>query len=149
MPVLADNRKALHDYELLEEMEVGIVLTGQEVKSIKNGGLRLRGSYGNIHNGSLWLVGAYIAPYKHAGTLPEYDPQKTRQLLAHKREIQKIVGRLEGERLTIVPKTAYTHNGRIKISLWLARGKRDYEKRAAIRSRETKREISRALKEKR
>lgn len=149
MSTLADNRKALHDYDLIEEMEVGIVLTGQEVKSVKNNGLRLRGSYASIHKGSLWLVGAYIAPYKHAGKIPDYDPQHTRRLLAHKREIQKILGRLDGERLTIVPKTAYTHNGRIKISLWLARGKRDFEKRATIRARETKREISRALKEKR
>lgn len=145
MPTLADNRRALHDYELLEKIEVGIVLSGQEVKSVRAGGMRLRGSYARVKDGALWLVGAYVAAYKPAGPLPGYDPQRTRKLLAHKKEVLRVMGRLEGERLTIVPVSAYTAHGRIKIGLSLARSKRAFEKRAAIRKREASREASRAM----
>jgi len=144
--VLAENRKALHDYELLDEIEVGLVLSGQEAKSAKHGGLRLRGSYGTVRNGSLWLIGAFIAPYKPAGPLPGYDPERSRKLLAHRSQIEKILGRQHGERLTLVPKKAYTVRGRVKIALSLARNKRAFEKRETIRRRETAREVSRALK---
>ena len=106
MPTLSENKKAHHDYEFLDDLEVGIVLSGQEVKSTRNKGMKLQGSYGIIRDGALWLVGCFIAAYKQAGPLPDYDPSKTRKLLAHKKEIQKIVGRLQGERLTLVPKKA-------------------------------------------
>ena len=143
--MIAENRKALHDYELLDELEVGIVLTGQEVKSAKQGGLRLRGSYVTIRKGALWLIGAAIDPYKAAGPLPHYDQQRTRKLLAHEREVLKLLQRLQGERLTLVPKKAYTRSGRIKIAISLARTKRAFEKRETIRRREVERDVSRAL----
>lgn len=145
---IAENKKAFHDYELLEELEVGIVLTGQEVKSAKRGGMRLRGSYAVAREGALWLVGGFIAPYKPAGPLPDYDPTRTRKLLANRREILRILGRLQGERLTLIPVKAYTRAGRIKLTISLARAKRAFEKREAIRRRETEREISRAMRRK-
>ncbi len=148
MPELAENRRALHDYELLDELEVGIVLSGQEVKSAKTGGLKLRGSYAVVRDGALWLIGAYLAPYKPAGPLSGYEPDRTRKLLAHRREVAKIAGRLLTEKLTLVPKKAYTRSGRIKIAISLARSKRAFEKREAIKKRETDREISRALRQK-
>ncbi len=146
MDAIAENRKALHDYELLDTIEVGVVLHGHEVKSAKRGGMRLRGAYGRVAGGALWLVGAYIARYKPAGPLPAYDPQRTRKLLTHRRETLRIGNRMQTERLTLVPVRAYTRDGRIKIEIALARAKRAFEKRAAIRARETAREISRALK---
>jgi SsrA-binding protein len=145
MPSLADNRKALYDYSLGEELEVGIVLSGQETKSTKMGGMRLRGAYAVVRDGALWLIGAYITRYKPAGPLEDYDPQRTRKLLAHRREVQKIVGRLAGERLTLIPIKAYTRSGKIKIALSLARAKRAFEKRDAIRERDVSREIARTV----
>ncbi|TAL19903.1 SsrA-binding protein SmpB [Patescibacteria group bacterium] len=148
MKIIADNRRARLDYEFLDELEVGIVLLGQEVKSAKGGGLRLRGSYARLHDGALWLVGAYIAPYPPAGPLAGYDPQRSRKLLAHSREVLRIMGRMKTERLTLVPKEAYTRGGRIKLALALARSKRAFEKRAAIRKRELQREIGRSVRKK-
>lgn len=145
MPSLADNRKALYDYSLGEELEVGIVLSGQETKSAKMGGMRLRGSYAVIRDGALWLIGSYITRYKPAGPLPDYDPERTRKLLAHRREVQKIMGRIAGERLTLIPIKAYTRSGKIKIALSLARAKRAFEKRDAIRERDVSREIARTI----
>jgi SsrA-binding protein len=145
MPSLADNRKALYDYSLGEELEVGIVLSGQETKSTKMGGMRLRGAYAVVRDGALWLIGAYITRYKPAGPLEDYDPQRTRKLLAHRREVQKIVGRLAGERLTLIPIKAYTRSGKIKIALSLARAKRAFEKRDVIRERDVSREIARTI----
>jgi SsrA-binding protein len=146
MQIIAENRKARYDYEFLDEIEAGVVLTGQEVKSAKRGGLRLRGAYAIAREGALWLVGAHIVPWKTAGALSGYDPERTRKLLVHKKEVQKILGRQSGEKLTLVPKNAYTRAGRIKIAVVIARSKRAFEKREAIRRRESERETSRELK---
>jgi len=146
MDILTENKKARHDYEFLEDFEAGIVLTGQETKSAKMGGMRLRGAYAIVRDNALWIIGMHIAPYKSAGPLPGYDPERTRKLLIHKRELLRILGRLEGEKLTLVPKMAYTRAGRIKVAVCLARSKRAFEKREAIRKRQTVREISRELK---
>lgn len=146
MQAIAENKKARFDYEFLDEIEAGIVLSGQEVKSAKMGGMRLRGSYAIVRDNALWLIGAHIAPWKSAGPLPGYDPERTRKLLVHKKELLRIMGRLEGEKLTLVPKMAYTRAGRIKIAVCLARSKRAFEKRETIRRRQSEREISRELK---
>ena len=145
MPQLAENKKALHDYTIGDELEVGVALSGQETKSAKRGGMRLRASYAVISRGSLWLIGAHITPYPPAGRLPDYDPERTRKLLAHRHEITKMLGRIAGERLTLVPIRAYTRSGRIKILLALAAAKRGFEKREAIRRRESAREIARSV----
>jgi SsrA-binding protein len=148
MKLIAENRKALHDYALLDELEVGIVLSGQEVKSARQGGMKLRGAYVVVRQGALWLIGSHISPYKPAGPQPDYDPERTRKLLAHKKQIVKLLGRVMGERLTLVPTRAYTSGGRIKLTVSLARSKRAFEKREKLRKRDVDREISRALRKK-
>ena len=144
------NKKARHDYDILEKMDAGIVLTGAEAKSAKSGGLNMRGSHVIVRNGEAFLLGAQISAYKSGHQGEHYDPSATRKLLLKRAEISRLIGKKEEERLTVVPLSAYiTKSGRVKITIAVARGKREYEKRATIKKRETDREMRSALKTKR
>lgn len=144
MPPLAQNRKARHDYTFLKEYEVGIVLTGPETKSAKTGGMRLSGSYVFIRRGEAWLIGSHIARYKPAGHV-EQEPDRSRKLLLHKRELHELSGKTEDSGLTIVPVEAYSKAGRVKLRLALAQGNRQFEKRDKIRKRDLDRDVRRHL----
>jgi len=146
MPAIAKNKKALHNYEVLEKFETGIVLTGQEVKSLKQGHIILAGSYIRIKDDEAWLIGAQIAKYDLAGPLPEYDPRRPRKLLLRKRELKYLVGKTQEKGLTLIPVSVYTKRSKIKLEIGLARGRKSHDKRAVIKKREEKRKISRALK---
>lgn len=141
MATLADNRRARFDYEILENYTAGIALTGQEVKSAKAGGMTLTGSFVTFYRGNPMLTGAAIAPYGPAGPLPTYEKTRSRRLLLRKREIEELRGKISVKGLTIVPLKVYTHNHLIKVEIALCRGKRDVDKRAAIKRRDVAREI--------
>jgi SsrA-binding protein len=144
---IAVNKKARHDYEFLEKLDAGIVLTGAEAKSAKSGGLNLRGAHLIIRGGEAYLIGAQIMPYKCGHQGEGYDAAATRKLLLKRKEISRLIGKKEEERLTIIPISAYINkSGRVKITLAVARGKREYEKRATIKKRETEKEARGAMK---
>lgn len=145
---LATNRKAFHEYEILDRAEAGLALVGTEVKSIREGGLSFRDSYVEFRGGELFLVGCRVAPYSH-GNLMNHPESRTRKLLLHKREILKLGGRASERGLTLVPLRAYFRNGRIKLEIALARGKRAHDKREAIKRRDVERETRQALRERR
>ena len=140
---LAENKKAFFDYEILDKAEAGLALTGQEVKSVKNGQVNLKGSYVTFHNGKPQIIGMHISKYKPAGKLPDYDPVRTRGLLLKKREIAYLQGKSQEKGLTIVPLKVYTKGRLLKIEIGVGRGKKTYDKREAIKKRELKREIDR------
>jgi len=146
MPVLAENKKALFDYEILEKYEAGLKLSGQEVKSAKMGQINLKGSYVTFHNGKAYVLNMHINKYKPAGPMPDYDPTHTRQLLLHKKEIAYLQGKSMEKGLTILPLQVYTKQRLLKIEVAVARGKKTYDKREAIKTRELKRELDRARK---
>ena len=140
MPKLASNKRARYDYEILDTIEAGVVLTGQEVKSAKTGHAALKGAFVQIRHGEAWLKNAFIAPYTHAGNLETYDPYQNRKLLMRKKEIEKLKKKLDTEHLTIVPISLYTKAGKIKLEIGLGRGKKQRDKRAATKKRELDRE---------
>ncbi len=145
--VISTNRRAKHDYELLDRYEAGLVLTGPEIKSIRAHKVNLQHSYVQVKGGELWLFEANIAPYDRAG-YEKQDPTRPRKLLLHKREVAKIIDSLATKGLTMVPTKLYLRDGWAKIEIALARGKRQYDKRQAIAKRDAKRQVERALKEK-
>ena len=142
--VLATNRKAFFHYEVLERAEAGIALVGTEVKSIREGGLNFSDSYVDFRGGEFLLVGCRIAPYSH-GNFLNHPPERDRKLLLHKREIRKLGGRATERGLTIVPLRAYLKNGRVKIEIGLARGKRSHDKRESIKRKDIERETRQAV----
>lgn len=144
--VFATNRKAYHDYEILENVEVGLALTGTEVKSIRAGKVQLREGYARIERGEAWLHNTHVATYD-PGNRYNHEPTRVRKLLLHRAEIGRLGGKTRGAGLTIVPLKLYDKKGRIKLELGLARGKRQYDKRVALAEREAKREIERAVRE--
>ncbi|MEY4744150.1 MAG: hypothetical protein RL272_95 [Candidatus Parcubacteria bacterium] len=146
MPTLAENKKAKFEYQILDTFEAGLMLLGHEVKSVRLGRMSLLGAYVTISRGALWLVGAHIQRYPQAGPLIEYDPDRNRKMLVHKREIAKLAGKMEQKGLTLVPLSVYTKGSKIKLSFGLARGKKLYEKKETIKRRESDREIRRSLK---
>lgn len=146
MTIFAENRKAYFDYEILEKFEAGLILSGAEVKSIKNGRMNLAGSYVNFHNGEPYLVGASIAPYQPKNQPPDYDLSRSRKLLLNKKEIDYLLGKTKQKSLTLVPLKVYNKGRRVKIEVGLARGKKQYDKRMAISKRESDRKIERELK---
>lgn len=147
MPTLAHNRRARHDYAILETFEAGLVLTGAEVKSAKAGRVSLQGAFVIPKMEELWLTGAHIAPYPPAGQGAAYDPARDRKLLLKRAELAHLVGRARERGLTLVPLSVYTAHRFVKLELALARGKTRYDKRAAIKRREIEREVrSRTLK---
>jgi SsrA-binding protein len=141
---VAQNRKARHDYEVLETFEAGIQLKGSEVKSLRAGQVQLRDAYAHVDDGEAWLHGVHIAPYAHASGFGVVDPDRTRKLLLHKREITELASRTTTEPLTIVPMAIYFKDGRAKIELALARGRKRYDKRQVIAQRDADREAERA-----
>lgn len=146
MPTLAQNKRVFHDYQILEKFEAGLVLTGPEVKSAKGGRLNLQGAYVIPKGTELWLTGCDIAMYGPAKASGQvYDAKRDRKLLLKRRELGYLLGKLNQVGLTVVPLSVYTAHRFIKIELGLARGKTQYDKRAAIRKRETERELRRSL----
>lgn len=144
--VLATNRKAFHDYFVEETYEAGIVLTGTEIKSVRSGAVNLRDAYAQVRSGELWLENVHISPYE-AGNRFNVDPYRTRKLLMHRREINRLMGRAQEKGLTIVPLRVYLKKNRVKIEVALAKGKRQFDKRDSISKRDAAREIERAVKE--
>ena len=142
---VAANRKAFHDYEILEKLEAGIALTGTEIKSIRAGGAHIREAYARPQDGELWLFGAHIAPYQ-AGSYQNHEPTRPRRLLLHRRQIREWAASMAEKGLTIVPLSLYLKNGMAKVELGLAKGRRQYDKRQAIAKRDAEREMARALK---
>lgn len=142
--VVAVNRRATHDYHIDERVEAGLVLTGTEIKSIRDGRVNLREGYARIVDGEGWLVGVHIAPYEH-GTRFNHEPLRDRKLLMHRDQLNALVGQVRQRGYTLVPLQLYLKHGRAKIELGLARGKHEYDKREAIAEREAKREIDRHL----
>lgn len=141
--VVASNRKARHDYELLEHFECGIVLTGDEVKSLRGGRASLTDCYGRLHGGELWLEGMHIPPYEQGNTAT-HQPLRPRKLLLHRREIDKLTVLLAERGLALVPLRVYFLHGLAKVEVAVAKGKRRHEKRQAIATRDAQREIERA-----
>lgn len=143
---LAYNKKAKFDYQIIEPFEAGLVLSGQEVKSIRARRMSLLGAYVTISRGAAWLIGSNVPKYPQAGPQPDYDPDRSRKLLLHRREIQKLVGKLEQKGLTLVPISVYTKGSKIKLEFGLARGKKQYEKKETLKRRDLDREVRHSLK---
>ena len=142
--VIAQNRKARHDYHVLETLECGIVLTGSEVKSLRNGLLSLEEAYGRVERGEVWLVGCDIQEYSHAHQL-NHVPKRRRKLLLHRREIRKFASQAFENNLTLVPLKMYFKRGRAKVLLGICRGKKQYDKRESLKKKVMQRDIDRAL----
>lgn len=143
--VVATNRKARHDYDVLETFECGIALLGSEVKSLRDHKVQLKDSYARIADGEVWLVGMHVSPYAYATGLDGHEPERRRKLLLHRGEIDRLAGRVQQESLTLVPLSVYFKEGKAKVELALARGRRRYDKRQAIASRDAAREAERAM----
>ena len=145
---IAENRKAFHDYHLLETFEAGIVLLGTEVKSIREGRVNLRDSFARVEDGEVFLYNVNISPYSHRG-YADHEPLRRRKLLLHRSEIRKLIGKTVEKGLTLVPVRLYFKNGRVKVAVSLAKGKKDYDKRETIKRREADRETRAAIKSRR
>ncbi|MEW6153354.1 MAG: SsrA-binding protein SmpB [Actinomycetota bacterium] len=143
--VVAKNRRARHDYEVLETVEAGIALVGTEVKSLREGLIQLKDSYARPEGGELWLVGVHVSPYAQADGFGGHEPERRRKLLLHHQEIEELTERVKLESLTLVPLSVYFKDGRAKVELALARGRRRHDKRNAIATRDANREAERAL----
>ena len=141
-PVFAENRKARHDYTVLETIECGIVLTGTEVKSVRHGEVSLSGSYGAVLKGELWLVGADIAAYKF-GNRFNHEPKSMRKLLVHAKEVRELQLKTEAKGLTLIPLKVFLKNGRIKVDLGVCRGKQLHDKRDALKKKALRRDLER------
>lgn len=146
--VITDNRKARHDYHLLETFEAGLVLSGTEVKAMREGRVNLRDSYCRLEGGEAYLVGAHVGQYSHSG-YGVHDPVRPRKLLLHGTELNKLIGKTTERGLTIVPLRLYFKKNRVKLTIALARGKKTYDKRETIRRREIERETRAAVKSRR
>ena len=146
--VVARNRKARHDYEILDTFECGIVLRGSEVKSLRDAQIELKDSYADIRDGEVWLERAHIAPYGFAAG-GGHDPERPRKLLLHRREIDRLIGKINEVGLTLIPLQVYFVNGKAKVEIALAKGRRSYDKRQRIRERMEKREMDRARRQRR
>jgi len=144
--LIADNRKARHDFHLFDSYEAGVVLLGTEVKAIREGRVNLKDSYGRVEHGEVFLYNLHISPYSHRG-YATHEPLRRRKLLLNKIEIRKLIGKTLERGLTLVPVRMYFKNGRVKVSLCVAKGKKNYDKRETIRRREIDRETRAAVKE--
>jgi SsrA-binding protein len=144
--ILADNRKARHDYFLLERFEAGLALTGTEVKAARNGQVQLRDGYAEIAGNEAWLVNVHIGHYSH-GNIYNHPIDRRRKLLLHRREIDKLAGKTREKGLTLIPTKLYLKNGRIKCEIALCRGKKQHDKREAIRTREREAEARAAVRD--
>jgi SsrA-binding protein len=146
MAALAENKKASFDHEVLEKFEAGIVLTGQEVKSIKSGRLNLAGSYVILRGEELFWVGAKIPPYQPKNAPKDYDPERTRKLLLEKKQIKSLIGKGKEKGLTFLPLKVYTKGAKIKLEFGIAKGRKQSDKRELIKKREIQKDIERELK---
>jgi SsrA-binding protein len=146
--LIAENRRARHDYHLLERFEAGLVLTGTEVKSLRQGQATLQRAFADLRNGELWLVGAHIPEYTQ-GNVANHDPDRDRKLLLHRRQIDSLLGKVNERGLTIVPTRLYFKDGRAKVEIAVARGKEARDKRRDIAERDARRQIERELKSRR
>ena len=144
--IITTNRKARHDYFILESMEAGIVLQGTEVKSLRMGRANLKDSHAGIMKGEVWLFNLHISPYDF-GNIYNHDPVRPRKLLLHKQEIKRLIGKVEEKGLTLVPLRLYFKRGKAKVELAIVRGKKQYDKRQDITKRDTDRDMQRELKE--
>jgi SsrA-binding protein len=143
---VATNRQASYRFELLDKLETGIVLQGTEVKSLRNGSVQLKDGYAQVRDGELWLYNVHIPPYGPASR-ENHDPERPRKLLAHKREIERLVGKIQERGLTLVPTRIYFSGPRAKVEVALARGKDRFDKRETIKAREQRRDMDRAMRE--
>jgi len=148
MKIILENKKALFNYQILEKFKAGVVLTGQEVKSVKNGRISLRGAFVVVKGEEVFLIGASIPPYQPKNAPKDYNPQRSRKLLLKKSEIKHLIGKAKQKGLTMIPLKVYTERGKIKIEFAVVRGKKKVDKREEIKKREIEREIKRALKSK-
>lgn len=137
-----DNRRARHEYHILESLEAGIALTGTEIKSIRQGGVSLNEAYARLREGELWLLGMHVPPYKE-GSFSNVDPSRPRKLLLHREQIERLGGRAAEKGLTLVPLRLYFTRGKVKIEIGLAKGKKIWDKRESITKREVEREMAR------
>lgn len=142
---VAQNRRARHEYDILETFECGIELRGSEVKSLRLGQVTLQDAYARVDDGELWLVGCHIAPYEYSNGFGAVEPDRRRKLLLHRHEIDELQGRVAQDSLTLVPLSMYFKEGRAKIEIALARGRRLHDKRRAIAERDASREAARAI----
>ncbi len=140
---MAQNRRARHDYDVLETFECGIALQGSEVKSLRDAQVQLREAYARVEHGELWLYGVHVSPYAFATGVEAHDPDRRRKLLLHRRQIDELMGRTRQEGLTLVPLSIYFREGRAKVELALARGRKTHDKRHAIAARDAAREVER------
>lgn len=145
---VAENRKAHHDFHLLETFEAGLALLGTEVKAIREGRVNLRDSFARVEDGEVFLYNVNISPYSHRG-YAEHEPLRRRKLLLHREEIRKLIGKTVERGMTLVPVRMYFKNGRVKVAISLAKGKKEYDKRETIKQRETDRETRAAIKARR
>src|SRR5687767_5096472 len=143
--VIAENRKARHDYHVLETWESGVALLGTEVKAIREGRVNLRDSYARVENGEIWMLNVHISPYSHRGSA-NHEEMRQRKLLLHRDEIRKMVGKVAEKGLTLVPLELYFKKGRVKALVALAKGKQAHDKRETLRKREVDRETRAAVK---
>ncbi len=143
--VVAQNKKARHDYTIVDTIEAGIVLTGTEIKSIRLARIQLKDGYAQLKNGQAWLVNVHISPFEQ-GNIWNQDPDRTRKLLLKKREIEKLANELKGTGMTLIPLKVYIKNGFAKVLLGLAKGKHDYDKRETLKRREQDRALQRQMK---
>ena len=143
--LISDNRRARHDYHLLDRYEAGLVLQGTEVKSLREGRVSLQQAYADVREGEVWLVGATISPYEQASA-DAHDPDRDRKLLLHRKEIASLIGKVRERGFTLVPTRVYFKDGRVKVELALARGKEVRDRRRDIADRDAKRQIDRELK---
>lgn len=142
---IVQNRRARHEYHILERHEAGIELVGTEVKSLREGHITLKDSYADVENGQMFLIGVHINPYEQ-GNIYNHDPERIRKLLMHKREILKLGARVAEKGLTLIPLSVYFKQGRVKVEIALCQGKHTVDKRDTIREREVKREVDREIK---
>lgn len=139
-----ENRKVFHDYFIEDKLECGIALVGSEVKSLRMGLAQLAEAYGDIQNGELWLLNAYIDPYKQSAIVYNHEPRRPRRLLVHRREIRRLAEQVDRSGMTLVPLAIYFKEGRAKVEMGVARGKKAHDKRASIRQKEADRDLRRA-----
>jgi SsrA-binding protein len=146
--IAAENRKALHDYHILETFEAGVVLQGTEVKAIREGRVNVRDSFARVEGDEIWVYNIHISPYTHRG-YADHEPTRRRKLLLHRQEIRKLIGKTVERGMTLVPTRMYFKNGHVKIAISLAKGKKAHDKRETIKQRDADRETRAAIKERR
>ncbi len=145
---IAENRKAFHDFHILDTYEAGVALLGTEVKAIREGRVNLRDSFARVEDGEVFLYGVNISPYSHRG-YADHEPLRRRKLLLHREEIRKLIGKTVARGMTLVPIRMYFKNGKVKVAVSLAKGKKEYDKRETIKRREADRETRAAIKSRR